>query len=122
MSHTATPPATGAIFVVEEASKFNAERTRGTIVLESTAEKFATAIDELKSAAARNKAIEYASTQGMGNAMINGNLIGPYAINNKGVPLDKMMEDHAENPLPPGDPLMKIFGYRVEVPVARSMR
>ena len=115
--------AEGTLFVVEDQCQFAADRSRGTVVIESTADSFPTAIDELRDAKARNLAIAYAASEvGMGDPRINGNLIGPYAVNSQGTPLDKVMETNANDPLPANHALMQPVAYRVEVPVTRAMR
>jgi hypothetical protein len=113
--------ASGTLFVVEDACTFGSDRAKGTIVIESTDDDFPRAIENLRSVDARNLAIGYAAShEGMGDPRINGNLIGPYAVNNKGVPVDKVMDD-SQGKLPVDHPSLQPAAYRVEVPVTRPI-
>lgn len=110
-----------SLHVVEKACKFAPDMSTGTIVIESSNdEQFNLAIEELQSAAARNLAAGYASSKGMGDARINGNVVGPYPINAKGVPLDQV-KDEAGNTLPPQHPEMQPAAYRADIPVCRKL-
>lgn len=108
--------------VVEKASRFEADLSRGVVVIESDDTNFPMAIDELSSVEARNRAIGFAAVNGMGDPRINGNVVGPYAINNDGVPLEAVRDP--VNPavsLPPTHPKMQPARYRADVPVTRRL-
>jgi hypothetical protein len=107
--------------VVEELCTFSADMSSGKIVIQSTEdENFAQAIEELGSVEARNMALGHAARQGVATPGINGNLDGPYAVNEDGQSLDEV-KDEEGNALPPGHPKMQPAAYRVAVPVCRKM-
>lgn len=111
----------GNFTIVEAECSFAADRSAGVIVVESSNEDFPRAIEELASAEARQMAIGYAVTRGVADARQNGNVVGPYAINSEGTPLDKVPVGPDGQPLPHGHPLKQVAGYRVEVPVCRRL-
>ena len=114
-------PTVESLFVVEKACKFASDMSTGTMVIESSNDsQFNMAIEELQHANARNMATGFASQKGMGDARVNGSLIGPYPINSKGQALDQVKgEDGAS--LPPQHPDMQPKAYRVDVPVCRRL-
>ena len=77
-------------------------------------------IEELQHANARNMATGFASRKGVGDARINGSLIGPYPINSKGQALDQVKDENGAA-LPAQHPLMQPKAYRVDIPVCRRL-
>jgi hypothetical protein len=65
-------------------------------------------------------AIGYAAKQGVPDPRVNGNLDGPYAVNDDGQSLDEVKDDSG-NSLPPAHPKMQPAAYRVAVPVCRKL-
>lgn len=111
----------GNLFVVESQCKFAADRSKGTIVVESSEDRdFPKAIDELAGTDARNLALGYAAQQGVPDPRINGNLIGPYAVNAKGLPLDQVADANGQ-PLAPTHLDMQPASYRVDVLICRKL-
>src|SRR3954469_14600933 len=94
-----------ALGVVEDRCEFSGDMRAGKIVVESayenTPENFQKAFHELQEgAAARQLAIQYAATQGMASPRINGNVVGPYAVNAEGVPLEEVRGPKNETFMP----------------------
>jgi hypothetical protein len=111
----------GNMFVVEQACQFAADRSTGTIVVESTEDRdFPKAIGELGGTDARNLALGFAAQQGVADPRVNGTLVGPYPVNQKGIPIDKVADENGQ-PLPPAHPDMQPSAYRVDVPVCRRL-
>lgn len=111
-----------ALRIVTAACKAVADRSRAEIVVESTLGmtngSFNAAFDELNETKSRSDAQAYAATLGMSSPRINGNVIGPYAVNSDGVPLDEVKrEDENGNPLPPQSPQFQPAHYRITVPL-----
>jgi hypothetical protein len=109
--------------VVEKESTFLLDNSKANIVVESdeTGPPFQKAFDELSSIEARTIAQSYAMERGIISATVNGNVIGPYPVNSRGVPLDKVLDRSGKVP-PPDSPEMQPEHYRVEVPVTRPIR
>jgi hypothetical protein len=108
--------------VVEDQCTFAADRRSGKIVVTSTNENFGGAIEDLSQKPARDLALAYAATNGVSDARINGNVIGPYAVNVDGVPLENVpatMPQLAE--IPPAHPKMQPASYRLDVPVCTKL-
>ena len=111
------------LHVVEAASlpQFQADRSRGMVVIESDLLNWPEAITELtEGGGARNTALGWAATQGMGQPCLNGNVSGAYAINSDGEALEAVRDAHGQ-PLPPKHPRNQIARYRIDVPVAGRM-
>ncbi len=106
--------------VLEDECQFAADNSKATIFLENQNLDFPRAIEELGSVDSRNLAIGYASKCGVGDARQNGNIIGPYAVNEDGVPLDEVADQRGK-PYPPQHPKMQPRKYRVEVPICRKL-
>lgn len=106
------------------ATRFLEDRSKGIVVIESDLPfkngSFADSIDEAKSMEARHRAIGFANSQGVGDARINGNSSGEYAVNSEGIPLDHVRDEHGQ-PLPLTHPRMKVWRYRVDYPVTRRL-
>lgn len=107
-----------AIGVIPSACRFAPDKSKARIVIESDHEKvFANAFDELsEGAAARTLAIAFATSEGMGNVRMNGNVVGPFPVNAAGKPLEELRDGDGA-PLAATDPAMVPWRYRVEVPV-----
>jgi len=112
-----------SLTIVTERSKFEPDMSRGTVVVESDSggPPFNEAFAELDGVAATNLACQFAASLGCAPAYLNGNKLGPYAVNEAGVPLDEV-RGPGGRPLPQTDPLMQPARYRVDVPVTRPMR
>lgn len=107
--------------IVEAASKFTEDKGQGVVVVEcDRASEFNLAIEELQGIGARNLAIGYATSHGVGDARINGNIGYPYPVNSKGQSLEQVKDDDG-NPLPPSHALMQPARYRTDVPVTRRL-
>lgn len=107
--------------VVQQASQFTQDFSRGTVVVESDiTENFGLAIEELGTTEARTLALGYAAQVGVGDARINGNPSGAYPINVKGVSLEDVRGPNGEA-LPPQHPMMQPARYRVDIPVTRRL-
>lgn len=116
----ANPWQRGTLVVVEPECHFAADRSRARIVVESTNDDLPRSIEDLQSTDSRNLAVAYASAMGVGDARLNGNVEGPYAINDDGVSLDEVA-DQQGGPLPYDHPKMKVAAYRCVVPVTRKL-
>ena len=114
-----TPHKSGNLFVVEALAKWAADRSSGQVTIESANPNFPIAHDELASTEARNLALRYAATCGMGSPCINGNVVGPYAINSEGRPLEDVKQPNGD-PYPVAHPLAQPAGYRLDVLVCRK--
>lgn len=105
-------------------SRFETDFSRGVVVVESDLPlkngSFHAAIDELTGNEAKHRAIGYAISRGVGDARINGNTSGAYPVNDDGVPLEFVRDEH-NNPLPNNHPKMHVKKYRVDVPVTRRL-
>ena len=123
MTTHATTPTDGTLTIVEDPkqTKFSADRSQGTIVVESSESNFPKAIDELSSVRARNLALQYAATQGVSGPCINGSVGSAYPVNANGLTQEQVKEASAD-PLPPQHPDLQPFRYRVDVPVCRHFR
>lgn len=109
------------LHVVEAACQLAADRSRGTIVLESDiTDNFPQAIEELGSTEARNLALGFAAQCGVPDPRINGQTPGAYPINAQGASLDAV-RDGQGNSLPPQHPLMQIARYRIDMPICRKL-
>lgn len=108
------------IVVLESECAFSADNSKASIVLEHQGTNFPRAIEELVSTDARNLALQYASAAGVGDARLNGNVEGPYPVNEDGVSLDEV-KGAGNKPLPPQHPKMQPARYRVSVPVCRKL-
>lgn len=121
MGETASEHRVGNLFVVESQCKFAADRSTAMIMIESSEDReFPKAIDELAGTDARNLALGYAAQKGVPDPRINGNTIGPYAVNSKGVPVDKASEA-AGQVLDVTHADMQPASYRCEVPICRKL-
>jgi len=119
MNNTTTT-SVGTMSVVADACTFAPNRATAEIVIESSNENFANAIEELRSVACKNLAIAYATTQGMGDPRINGNVMSAYPVNEEGIALEDLRGGD-DKPLHPTDPRMQPAKYRTSVPVTRKM-
>jgi hypothetical protein len=118
MSQTVTED----MVVLAPACRFSADRSHGTVVVESTeTQNFPLAIERLRSVDARNLAVGYAATQGMSDPRVNGNADAPYPVNAKGMPLDEVGNDENGQPLPPAHPDRQPAAYRIDVPVCKKL-
>ena len=107
--------------VVEAACEFAPDMGRGIVVIESDqTTNFGLAIEELASADARNAALGFAASKGMGDPRINGNPSGVYPINSQGLSLENVRGDDGK-PLPQTHPRMQPARYRVDIPVTRRL-
>lgn len=110
--------------IVEEASHFQPDGSRGVVVVESdaaTAAPFHASFDELTSPDAIAKAQAYAIAQGCSPAMLNGNKSSPYPVNADGKSLEQVTDEKG-NSLPQTHPKMQPARYRIDIPLARGMR
>lgn len=109
--------------VIESASRFEADVSRGVVVIESdcTGPPFDSAFTELSSMDSTRMAQGYASTLGCAPAYLNGNREGPYAVNSEGLSLEQVRDGKGQ-PLPQQHPRMQVAKYRIDVPVSRPMR
>lgn len=111
-----------ALTVVVSKSEFQPDASRGVVVIESDiGPPFTGAFDELQSLDAVKMAQQYAAAKGCSPPMVNGNKIGPYAITAEGLSLDQV-KDKDGNVLPQSDPRMQPAKFRLDVPMARSIR
>lgn len=112
-----------ALAIIDEACTFEPDRSKGTIVIESDQDgpPFEQAFHELGEMSAVHMAQSYAVQHGVGNAMINGNKVGPYPVNAEGLSLE-MVRDNSGKSLPQSHPRMQPKRYRIEVLVARPFR
>lgn len=108
------------VVVLEAECAFSADNAKATIVVEHEGTDFPRAIEELGSTASRNLAISYASAAGVGDARLNGNIEGPYAVNEEGTPLEEV-KGPGGKPYPPQHPKMQPYRYRANVPVCRKL-
>ena len=113
-----------ALKIVTEACTFAADRSSGRIVVESDVAQapFNAAFDELSGSEATTLALNYASQMGCAPAHLNGNRVGPYAVNTKGIPLEDVRDPETRQPYPPQHPEVQPARYRVDIPVTRPMR
>lgn len=109
-----------AMHVVESACSWSADLAGGRVVIESDNPDFPRAIQELSGMGPRHMAVAFAVRKGMPKPQINGNMIGPYAVNEDFVPLDLVSDHDSHEPLPPQHRRMQPAFFRVEVPVYRS--
>ena len=112
--------------VVTKASTATADRSKAQIVIESTlgssGGSFQAAFDELNDPQTRAVAQQYAASIGMGTPRINGNVIGPYAVNSDGIPLDEIKRtDENGAALPATLPQFQPAHYRVTVPLCQPI-
>jgi len=109
--------------IVEKACKFEADRSRGLIVVESdlSGPPFTEAFHELEGMGVVSLAQSFACSVGCAPAYLNGNKIGPYAVNSQGLSLDQV-RDKDGNALPQTHPLMQPARYRMDIPVTRPIR
>lgn len=109
--------------VVEDASTFTPDRSRGVVVVESDVDgpPFNDAFYELDSQDARHLAQGYAAQMGIAPAYLNGNVLGPYPVNAEGLSLEHVRGPQGQ-PLPAQHPRMQVKRYRVDVPVSRPLR
>lgn len=106
-----------------DACSFEPDRSRGTVVIESdlTGPPFNAAFDELTGNGTVQMAQQFATQMGCAPAYLNGNKIGPYPVNAEGLPLEEVKGQDGK-PLPQTHPRMQPAKYRVDVPIARSIR
>lgn len=102
------------------------DRSKAQIVIQSTLGitdgNFQAAFDELNDPQTRAVAQQYAASIGMGTPRINGNVIGPYAVNADGVPLDEVKRtDENGVALPASMPQFQPAHYRVTVPLCQPI-
>lgn len=108
--------------VVEGASLFSADMGQGVVVIENDrVSDFGTAIEELGTIEARNMAIRYAASKGMGDPRINGSPQGAYPINSDGQSLDQVRDPATQQSLPAQHPKMQPARYRIDIPVTRRL-
>jgi hypothetical protein len=109
--------------VIEAASQFQPDGSRGVVIIESdqTGPPFNAAFDELGGAEAVELAQRFAQTKGVAPAFLNGNKLGPYAVNADGRPLEEVKDENGKS-LPQTHPKMQPHRYRLDVPVARPLR
>lgn len=100
--------------LVESATNYAPDMTRGVVVIESDSGpgKFAEAIEELSGNDAKHFALH--SVAHLGLTHINGNIIGPYPVNTDGKVLD------SDSELPATHPNRQPHRYRIDVPVTRK--
>lgn len=111
------------LHVVVAASRMMEDRSKCIVTVESDIDgpSFGDAFAELESMQAVQLAQRFAAEHGCSPPCLNGNKIGPYPVNSDNVPLD-MVKGETGAPLPPQHPKMQPKRYRIEVPIARSMR
>lgn len=109
--------------VIEEASEFQPDGSRGVVVVESDqgGPPFTDAFQELDGAAAVHLAQQYATTKGCSPAYLNGNKTGAYPVNAEGLSLEHV-RDEKGGALPQQHPRMQPQRYRVDIPVSRPLR
>lgn len=106
--------------VVEKSCTFSGDMRQGKVTIECSEEKnFTLAFELLTSMSAREQALSYARSRGMGNPGVNGIASHPYPVNAEGQSLDEVKDADGSSP-PPNDPRMKPKRYRVDVPVAQG--
>ncbi len=110
----------GSLYVNEDASRFAADRSSGTVVVESDNPELGMQVDELGSAAARHLASGYAAACGVGDARINGNT-QTYPVNDEGLPLDQVKDPATGDPLPQKHIRMQPAKFRADIPVCRKL-
>lgn len=111
-----------ALSVVPDACIPSPDGSKATVVVESDiTPNFPAAIEELSSVQGREAALWYARTNlGIAPAHMNGNTIGPYAVNHAGLPLEQVRGSNGQ-PLPANHPDMQPAKYRIDVPVVRPL-
>ena len=119
---TANEFSVGSLFVVEDKSSLSADRSHATVFIQSRVNRapFGLAIEELGSTAARRLAQSFAAARGVATPSINGNNVGPYPVNDDGIPLDQIA-DATGKPLDPQHAKMQPAAYRVEIPIAAKL-
>lgn len=118
---TENPWQRGNLFIAEAECEFAADRGKANITVQcSDTVAFNLAIEELQSVTSRELAVAYAAAHGMGDPRQNGNIIGPFACNEDGVPLDEV-NDGTGKPLSAKHPKMQPYLYKVIVPVMRKL-
>ena len=102
--------------VIEKATNYSPDMTRGVIVIESDLGqgKFPEAMEELSGNEAKHFALN--TVAHMGLTHINGNIIGPYPGNSNGT----VLGSDADAALPPTHPDRQPHRYRIDVPVTRK--
>lgn len=108
--------------VVEKKTKFSADCSRGTVVVECDLKAagdggFGESFTLLQSIAAKQLALSYAASRGMSNPALNGMSSSPYPVNSEGTPLDNVKDDDGET-LPAHHAKMQPVKYRIDVAVA----
>ena len=119
---TPTNPTTtqGTLQVIEDACTFTTDKSGAKIVIQSNLEPFPSAIEELDKIDVRNLALGYAASKGVADPRVNGNVIGPYPVNAKGINVyDATGPNKAE--LPPNHEDKQPVAYRADVPVCRKL-
>lgn len=111
-----------ALSVVPDACVVAPDGAKATVVVESDNDvNFPAAIEELSSVQGRDAALWYGRTKlGIAPAHMNGNTIGPYAVNQDGVPLEQVRGERGEA-LPANHPKMQPAKYRIDVPIVRPL-
>ncbi len=109
--------------VVEAACKFEPDRSRGTVVIESDCQgpPFTEAFTELEGQDSVKLAQQYACTLGCAPAYLNGNKGSPYPVNAEGLSLENVRDEKGQA-LHQSHPRMQPARYRVDVPVSRPIR
>jgi hypothetical protein len=115
---TTDPWVLGNLQVRPELDQFSSDRSQGIITIESTNPDFAGAIEDLRSAKARELALAYGASQGVVNSGIDGN-VAAFPVNSQGVPLDKVSGPNGQ-PLPPAHPLRAVSAYRAMIKIRRN--
>lgn len=90
--------------------------SKGVVVIESEQTNYARAIEELRGMKAREMALKYAAEKGLGSPAINGNPVGPYAVNARG----ETTEELEKQGIAATDPRRQPHRYRVEIPVTKG--
>ncbi len=108
--------------VVEKKTKFSADCSRGTVVVECDLKAagdggFGESFTLLQSLAAKQLALAYAASRGMSSPSLNGMSSSPYPVNAEDTPLDAVKDADGE-PLPSNHEKMQPAKYRIDVDVA----
>ena len=107
--------------VIESACEFSTDRGRGVICVEAVdRDNLSGAIQLLSSTAARNLALGYAASVGVGDPRINGMTMAPYAINTDNVRVEEAKDENGKS-LDVRDPRRQPAAYRVDIPVTRRL-
>lgn len=118
MSAAVATPANVRFRLIKDKCTYDPTARRGVVCIESVEREpsqFSNAITELQTPEARTFALQEVAYLGMN--FVNGNVQHPYPVNHKGQALDEVDQN-----LPVDHPDKQPAAYRLEVPVAASMR